>query len=157
MRLFLSTLVIGLASVHGLAAGARTPRCAGTAPTLIASASTLELVPPGATEVLLCRYRGLNPAAAAHRLVRGKLIANAAEVTRLTKEMDGLPKTHGRIACPMDDGSEFVASFEYPHSGPATVSIGLTGCRTVTNGRLTRSAAGAAGSRLVAQLTSLLR
>ncbi len=100
---------------------------------------------------------GLHPAWPLRTGSRGEAIANAAEVTRLTKEIDGLPKAHGRIACPMDDGSELVASFEFPHSGPATVSIGLTGCRTVTNGRLTRSAAGAAGSRLVAQLTSLLR
>jgi hypothetical protein len=157
VRLFLWTLLVGLASVHGLPAGARAPRCAGTAPTLTASANRLELVPPGATQVLLCRYHGLNPATTAHRLARGKLITNAAEVKRLTKEIDGLPKTRGRIACPMDDGSEFLARFQYPHSGPTTVSVGLTGCRTVTNGRLTRSAASTAGSRLVAQLTSLLR
>src|SRR5579862_4984692 len=148
MRLFLATLVVGLASVHGLAAGAATARCARSAPTLSASASQHELVPPGATAVLLCRYRGLNPPATAHRLVRGKVVTNTAEVKRLAAELNGLPKAHGRIACPMDDGSELVASFTYPDAAPATVSVGLTGCRMVTNGRITRSASTAAGSRL---------
>src|ERR1700722_1695203 len=134
MRLFLSTLVVALAATHGLAAEGGTARGARIAPTtLAASANTRELVPPGATQVLLCRYHGLNPASTAHRLVRGRLVTNRAEVQRLASELTALPKTRGRIACPMDDGSEIAVEFSYSHSASVTVTVGLTGCRTVSN------------------------
>jgi hypothetical protein len=85
------------------------------------------------------------------------LVTNSGGVKRLTAELDGLPKLQGRVPCPMDDGSEIAASFEYPHSAPVEISVALTGCRMVSNRRLTRTADSATGSRLVDQLISLLR
>jgi hypothetical protein len=157
MRLWLLITALALASAHGLAGGVTAAGCAKSAPPALTSASTrTELVPPGATAVLLCRYRGLNPAATAHRLVRGKLVTNAAEVKRFVSELDGLPKLQGRVPCPMDDGSEITANFRYAHSTPVAVTVGLTGCRNVSNGRLTRTADSTTGARLLAQLMRLL-
>ncbi len=113
------------------------------------------LVLPGATTVLLCRYRGLNPAASAHRLERARLLTAAKQLTQLTAEFDALPQLSGVIHCPMDDGSEITALFGYARAAPATVYVGLSGCRTVSRGQLVRSASGPAGSRLIAELSAL--
>jgi hypothetical protein len=55
------------------------------------------------------------------------------------------------FSCPMDDGSEILALFEYG-SGPADpVTVDLTGCSIATNGRVTRMA----GAAIVSQLEAL--
>jgi hypothetical protein len=158
MRLAFLTAAVALASAYGPAGVTKPPSCAQSTPTLTASASASkhQLVPPGATSVLLCRYRGLNPAATAHRLARARLVANAVEVKRFITELDGLPELKGRVPCPMDDGSEITATFDYSHAATATVSVGLTGCRMVSNGRLTRTAESTTGARLLDQLMKLV-
>jgi hypothetical protein len=113
------------------------------------------LVPTGASSLLLCRYHGLNPPATAHRLERARLLTAAKQIAELTTELDALPQPSGVVHCPMDDGSEITATFDYPHTRSATVDVGLTGCRTVSRGKLIRTAGAAAGSRLIDQLAAL--
>ncbi len=88
--------------------------------------------------------------------MRGKLVTDAAEVKRFVTELDGLPKLQGRVPCPMDDGSEITAGFRYARATPVAVTVGLTGCRNVSNGRLSRTAASTTGARLVDQLMRLV-
>jgi hypothetical protein len=133
--------------------------CPRAASTLTASTNKLAqrmLVPPGATTVLLCRYRGLNPSATAHRLQHSRRVTSTAQVARFTTELDALPKLGRVIHCPMDDGSEITATFGYRSAASVYLDVGLTGCRTVSNGHLTRTASSPGGSRLIDQLTSLL-
>jgi hypothetical protein len=114
------------------------------------------LVPRGATSLLLCRYHGLNPTRTARRLARARLVTSGARIGSLTAEFDSLPKLGRGILCPLDDGSEIVATFRYPRARADVVDVGLTGCRVVSNGRLSRTATGPAGMRLLAQLTVLV-
>jgi hypothetical protein len=117
-------------------------------------------MPPDATAIRLCRYSGLN----AHprlTLVASRLVTSAGVVRQLVGEFDRLPRLHGVVACPMDDGSQIVALVSYPAGRRVTISVGLTGCRLVTNGSVHRSAEGLGsprtfGPQLVATLTRLL-
>jgi hypothetical protein len=70
------------------------------------------------------------------------LLRRRIVVRRLVSELDRLPALTGSVACPFDDGSEIVALLVYPHGRHATISVGLTGCAVVTNGRVHRTAAG---------------
>lgn len=136
-----------------------TSGCAATAPTQATGSShpgSGVLVPQGAVAVLLCRYQGLNPPATAHHLERAHLITAAARVGQLTTAFNALPRAAGVYHCPMDDGSEITATFRYRHALPAAVAVGLTGCRTVSRGNIVRTASGAAGSRLISQLSALV-
>jgi hypothetical protein len=143
-----------LASSASSAQGRAAVGCPATAPAASTVAVSGVLVPKGATTVLLCRYRGLNPAATARRLARSRLLSSG--LAQLIAEFDALPKASGVVHCPMDDGSEITATFRYP-AAAIRVDIALTGCRTVSRGRLVRSASGPAGTRLIDRLTSLLR
>lgn len=114
------------------------------------------LVPRGGTSLLLCRYYGLNPAQTARQLERMRLVSSAAWIARLTAELDSLPTLRRGIFCPFDDGREIVATFRYPRAPADVVDIGLAGCRIISNGRLSRTAIGPTGGRLLAQLTMLV-
>jgi hypothetical protein len=134
--------------------------CPALAPASISGTSVSArgvFVPRGATTLLLCRYQGLNPPATAHRLVRGRRLRTAKQIAQLAAELDALPLPTGVIHCPMDDGSEITATFGYKGAASLTASIGLTGCRTVSRGKLVRTAGGAGGSLLIERLTALLR
>jgi len=115
------------------------------------------LVGKGADAVLLCRYRGLN-AATPRGLERERLVTSGARIARLTASFDALPPSPPGIhSCPLDDGSEIVATFRYPSRGDDVVTVGLSGCRIVGNGVVpARTASSGAGPRLLAELTALV-
>jgi hypothetical protein len=115
------------------------------------------MVAPGAVSVDLCRYHGLNPPALAGRLELGRTFNSVATVARLRRELDALPAQGNAVFhCPMDDGSEILAIFAYAHAQYDPVTIGLSGCRLVSNGHLTRSARLPPGPALLAELARLL-
>jgi hypothetical protein len=114
------------------------------------------LVPAGAAALLLCSYRGLNPPGQSHRLLAQHTLADPAEVAALSRRFDAL-RPPPLVACPMDDGSEIVASFLYREAPPDPVTVGLSGCEIVANGRLTRTASLPPGPALLDQLTALVR
>jgi len=151
-----AALALAVLALHG--AHAAVPGCPAVAPKPLPSTAPAgggELVPTGATSLLLCRYHGLNPAATARRLEGMRLVTSG--IAQIAAEFDSLPKLpRGIMACPFDDGSEIVATFRYPRARADVVDVGLAGCRVVTNGRLSRTAIGPAGARLLARLTALV-
>ena len=120
-------------------------RCARTAPSRVPAGSWAltreELAPAGASAIRLCGYSGLNNHPPL-RLARSVLRSDPSLVGELVQEFDRLPSAQGAYACPSDDGSEIVALLAYPDGHGVTVSVGLTGCETVTNGSVFRIAAG---------------
>jgi hypothetical protein len=159
MRGIAIVAALALAATAGAGrARAASEGCAATAPATASPThpGTGTLVPHGANSLLLCRYRGLNPASTAHRLARARRVTATSELARLTGELDALPNAGNLVHCPMDDGSEITATFSYPRAASVVVTVDLTGCRTVGNGRVTRTAASAAGGRLIDQLTALV-
>lgn len=147
------------AGTNAQRSGSAAVNCPSVAPKEVSSGSHSAsgvLVPKGATTLLVCRYRGLNPPATAGRLARARLLTTAKRLAQLTAELDALPQSSGVVHCPMDDGSEITATFRYPQQAAVTIEVGLTGCRTVSRGNLTRTASSAAGSRLIDQLTALV-
>lgn len=114
------------------------------------------LVRAGATTVLLCRYRGLNPPTTALRLAARLVLRSPATIETLTRELDALPRASRLVMCPMDDGSEIVATFTHGASTLAVVDVGLSGCRLAHSGGATRSAIGPPGRRLLSLLASLV-
>jgi hypothetical protein len=133
--------------------------CPARLPATVASARTgagMELVPAGVRSLLLCSYRGLNPAGTAHELDQTRRVRSAAELDWLVRTFNALPARSGLTGCPMDDGSAVLAIFGYRTAPPVEVSVGLTGCRVVQNGAITRTASLTPGPALLARLASLL-
>ena len=160
-RLFLAGILAAVAvSVAGQpAAAAAHSRCALHEPRLVAPAGTQHpLVRPGATGLLLCRYRGLNPRSTALRLRSSRLLTDRSEIASITATLSALPRETAGIHCPMDDGSAIIARFTYARGGEAVVRIGLSGCRTVTGlSPPVRTASTPAGARLITRLERLVR
>jgi hypothetical protein len=153
----------GYISPWGHAAGppsaAAASSCPAKLPAAVSSARTgarLELVPAGARSLLLCSYHGLNPASTAGELERTRRVRSAAELDWLVRTFNALPARTGLSGCPMDDGSATLALFGYSTAPIDEVSVGLTGCRVVQNGYLTRTASLTPGPALLARLASLL-
>jgi hypothetical protein len=150
--------VIG--AVATCSAQAATPACPTRAPATLSAnnpRSAQSLVPSGARWLVLCRYHGLNPAALAGRLERSAAVTAHTTLTGVAAELNALPSQGNYVFhCPMDDGSEILAIFGYPSGTTDTVSIGLTGCQLVTNGRITRTASRPPGPALLATLGRLL-
>jgi hypothetical protein len=141
------------------ASSVASPGCSKLAPAPLTSTKPYGrglFVPQGASSLLLCRYYGLNAQLPRH-LQRERLVTSAAPIAQLTAEVNALPPLPQGIHCPFDDGREIVTTFRYPRRGEAVVSVGLTGCRVVSNASFAaRTATGQAGSRLLAQLTVLV-
>ena len=118
-----------------------------------------QLAPPGALQIRLCRYSGLNQTRPAGRLLRSRLLTNRAVVAELVREFDGLGSAPpGPVACPNDDGSIIRALLTYPLGQSVTIQVSRTGCQSVTNGDVTAVANGygtPAGPRLERRLDSL--
>jgi hypothetical protein len=128
--------------------------CAASEPRKMSSArpgADSALVPDGAVNIVLCRYDGLNDRPR-RGLVGHQEIADQRTVTSLASAMNALPEL-GNIDCPADFGDAIVAYFTYASGPAASVSVGLSGCETVTNGQLTRTAR---KSDLVARLERLV-
>ena len=116
------------------------------------------LVPPGASSVRLCRYRGLDPPSEADRLISGRLIVAATTTRMLADELDAIPVTTGVYSCPADLGSSVVAYFRYRSGPPDPVTIGLSGCELVSNGRVHRTGGvSPAGRTAIADVLAALR
>jgi len=119
------------------------------------------LAPAGANSIQLCRYSGLN-ARPPLTLDRARLLGRARPIKGLIGQFDKLPKAPtGAVACPSDDGSQIVAELGYRDGRGVPISVGLTGCRTVTNGSVNRDASGYGtpsrfGPALVVHLQRLL-
>jgi hypothetical protein len=148
------------ASTHSDPPG-RPAACAATAPRRIPSnpwpQARGQLAPAGASAIRLCRYAGLN-AHPPRRLRRTALIFNRTTVANLVRAFDRLPSATGTLNCPVDDGSQILALLAYPHGHAVSISVGLRGCQSVTNGDLRRTASGTTGQPgpvLIAQLERL--
>lgn len=116
------------------------------------------MAPPGVKVVRLCRYSRRNQRAPL-TLTSSKLITSTALVGQLQRAFDALRPQKGPIACPVDNGSRILARLRYPDRHEVTISVGLAGCETVTNGNLSRIALGptsGSGPELVARLEQLL-
>jgi hypothetical protein len=134
-RVLISALATSvLLSAPPAAAGGRSTRCAAREPhpgrPVVGGAH--QLVPSGAATLLLCRYRGLNPARTALRLRSSRLLTGRTEITSITAALNKLPRANAVFHCPMDDGSAILATFSYATGGDVVIRIGLHGCRTVT-------------------------
>lgn len=122
------------------------PGCLQTAPTRLPTElwppARTSLAPRGATSIQLCRYSGLN-ARPPLTLDRMRLLRASDLNATLIGQFDRLPAPpRGATACPADDLSQVVALLAYPHGRTVPVSVGLTGCRSVTNGTVQRTASG---------------
>lgn len=107
--------------------------------------------------LLLCRYRGLNPAATALRLRSSLLVTDRVEVAAIAAALNALPPSRGVFQCPMDDGAAIIATFTYPQGAAAVVRIGLRGCGTVTGVHLPMRTVGTRrGERLLSRLERLV-
>jgi hypothetical protein len=142
------------------ATGAHMSRCAAREqqPVKPVAGGSARLVVGGATGLLLCRYRGLNPAATALRLRSSRLITDRAEIASIAFALNHLPRETAVFHCPMDDGSAILATFSYPRGAEIVIRIGLRGCSTVSGTYLpVRTVASPGGDRLVARLERLVR
>lgn len=101
----------------------------------------------------LCRFSGLNGRPRLS-LVRSTLIRRAALRRTLLRDFDKLPRQPAIVNCPSDDGSQILALLAYPNGRRVAVSVGLTGCEIVTNGSVSRTAA---GTPLVGRLKQVAR
>jgi hypothetical protein len=135
------------------------PRCAAREPhqSRPVAGGAHQLVPGGPATLLLCRYRGLNPARTALRLRSYRLLTDRTEITSIAAALNALPRAKAVFHCPMDDASAIFATFSYAARPDVVVRIGLRGCRTVTGPYLpVRTAISAGGPRLVAKLERLV-
>lgn len=156
----LAALAVGGVALAG--ASGTGPACASSDPHPTVSAragAARQLVPPGAVEVLLCRYsgfyHGIGPRTPAFRLQAHDLIERAATVTSMTRELDSLPRLTAPIACPAGFGTAIVARFRYA-TGPADpVTIALDGCLDASNGHVSRVSLSASWFAFVDHLAAL--
>jgi len=122
-------------------------------------AAKLMLVPDGAYEALICRYRGLNPQPAQVRtLAYSRQLTRRATLRQLARQFNALkpwPGNGGTTSCPFGDASEVVAFFRYRRSPDDPVSAQLNGCRSVSNGQLGRDGLRDPGPRLLRHLERL--
>jgi hypothetical protein len=112
--------------------------------------------------IRLCRYAGLN-AHPRFKLLRSSLRSNRRLIRKLVREFDRLPPfAPGAVACPADSGSQIVALLAYPNGRAVRISVGLSGCASVTNGDVVRTAFGFGtprkfGPQLVSELKHLTK
>jgi hypothetical protein len=87
-------------------------------------------VPPGASRVFLCRYRGsAHPSARNGTLAYGVEVDDETKVGSLSRSFDGLRKVGpGFYSCPFDDGEEIFVRFVYPHGPQVWLVVHLAGC-----------------------------
>lgn len=164
-RAGLAAVVLGLAMPGPAAAqGAISHGCPARAPQRIARpdwpAAQAQLAPGGATRAVICRYAGLN-ARPRLALTASAVLRSPAIVDALVWRLDTLaPALSGPVACPLDDGSQFLVRLRYPGGRVLPITVAPTGCGGVTNGAVQRTlfAAGpGSGPSLLAQLKRLAR
>jgi hypothetical protein len=104
-------------------------------------AARRELAPPGAAAIQLCRYSA-EVGRPVLRLMSSRRLTARKVVAFFAGELAALPRQHGGVVCPDDDGSQVVATLRYPKPRSLAVSLRLRGCETVTNGTVSRTASG---------------
>jgi hypothetical protein len=120
----------------------------------------MQLVPSGATIVHVCDYSGftepppLPQTGPAHRLIGEGGVLDVARARRIADELNAIPPRSGPIACPADFGNQLVAYFLYPSGVVDPVTIGLSGCQSITNGHVDRLGM---GRPVVSELARLAR
>lgn len=124
--------------------------------------ASTQLVPAGSVVVHVCNYSGftepppLPQTGPAHRLIGEGGVLDRSRVARIANELDAIPPAppgHG-IACPADFGNQLVAYFLYPSGVVDPVTIGLSGCQSITNGHVDRLGM---GRPVVSELARLAR
>jgi hypothetical protein len=155
---------VAIASLALAGAGAA-PAGAPAAPLAPAGCPALPPTPagggPGVGPVLsgslaamrLCRYGPL-PA----RRLEGQVVTRSHPlIASIYKGLNALlPVPAGPTMCPADIGSEILIRARYRSGKTATVTVALSGCRTVTRGRVERSAEiSPGGAALLARLERL--
>jgi hypothetical protein len=126
----------------------------------IAAGADTDLVPAGASRVLVCRYGGLNAGRANARLVGMNTVSARAEVDQVANQLDALQSFRsGGYACPADFGVKIIAIFRYPVASKSDdpVTVDPNGCSPVSNGHLVRTAMFAPGPSLINRLEALTR
>lgn len=155
-------LAAALAVLAVSGAGATEPHpaaCAARAPIELPvnpwPAAHSELAPPGASEIRLCRYNGFT-GRQSRGLAATTLVSQASAVAELVGELDALKAFSGKVFCPMDNGVEIDMLLSYSSGRAVSIRVEPTGCETVSNGSVTRTAATtAAGTRLLATVDQL--
>lgn len=106
-----------------------------------------ELVPPGATSVMLCYYQEYQqPHLAGHDHV-----TDPATVRSLSSAADSAMPAGEVQNCPLDRGDFFRATFTFADAQPVRLFVDRTGCRQFTNG-----AAWSESGPLIGLLTSTM-
>jgi hypothetical protein len=163
--------LLGLAAGQGDAARgspASTRTCALQIPNRLQSANpraSTRLVPPGARVLLLCRYDGLNAGPNTGWLAAEAWVDDASTIVRLTREFDLLSPATERDLLPRRRRQRHPRHLRLRRCafGPgAGRAEGMPhrqqrAARTVSNGRLIRTAISPVGARLVQQLKGLQR
>jgi hypothetical protein len=152
-----ASAILAVALRNAFAAQSRPPACAARAPIELPfnawAPARRQLAPPGADAIRLCRYNALG-----HKPLRGlarsALIVRAERVRELVGELESLPRLPpGALACPMDNGALIDMLLAYRDGNGVLVQVDLTGCATVKNGNVTRTAGETkAGHALLAQI-----
>ena len=157
--LALASLALGL-GVSGPLAAAATPAAPAACPAVAPTPAAVVLgqgpvLSGGVAAMRLCRY-GTLPA---RRLEAQHLTRSHKLIADLYTQLNALlPVPAGPTSCPSDNGSEIVLLVRYRSGRSARVTIALTGCRTVTRGRVARSAEfSPGGPALLARLERLTR
>jgi hypothetical protein len=149
---------VAAGSASSPAAGMPTP-CSSHAPAKLSAPrlgpARVQLAPAGVQAIRLCRYSGLN-ARPRLNLIGARLVQSPSVIGGLVRDLDRLPPFSGPIACPADDGSQIVLWLTYPSGHRVAVSVGLTGCDSVTNGSVVRMGLGSVGAGLIDRLKRLV-
>jgi hypothetical protein len=103
-----------------------------------------QLIPRGAIVLHVCNYSGfsepppLPQTGPPHRLIGEGGVLERSHVARIAAQLDAIPPQSGSIACPADFGNQLVAYFLYPSGVVDPVTVGLSGCESITNGHVNR-------------------
>lgn len=119
----------------------KAPTCAASfshAPRNHNERSRTSLVPSGAREVLLCRYRPLRGTIAKDKkpLLVSRNVSRIATVASLSDALDKLEVAPSGVhGCLGDNGARLYALFSFADQPDVPVSVSLSGCRVAWNGK----------------------
>ncbi len=144
-------VAVALAAPAGAAAGTTTcPSSDRTQAISSRPGARSSLVPPGARQLLICRYSGLeSQLPRPFTLLASALVKSPSEAQRVGRELNALPPPPPYAFCPADFGDALVVHVLYASGAGDPVTIELSGCRTVSNG-LRTAWSGAVTTRLAA-------
>jgi hypothetical protein len=115
-------------------------------PAEIRAGSKHTLVPAGAISLVVCGYNGMNATSSVPEfgLTGAGTSEDPATVGRITSELDAIKPTPANAvySCPMQDGSQDIATFGY-RAGPSVVVTLDTGACNISNRYVMRTGLGA--------------